>query len=93
MAATLNSTIELMRDLGRPRGDMWEVALWDDVLSVNGTECYYTYQVDNQSIAIPENINAIRALSGIVKDGQESIRMTDEALGIKRYFTAQKRAS
>lgn len=24
----LNNTIELMKDLGRPRGDMWEVALW-----------------------------------------------------------------
>ncbi|PIQ86133.1 MAG: type II glyceraldehyde-3-phosphate dehydrogenase [Candidatus Omnitrophica bacterium CG11_big_fil_rev_8_21_14_0_20_45_26] len=86
----LNSTLELMRDLGRPRGDMWEVALWEDVLTVNGAECYYTYQVDNESIAIPENIDAIRALSGIVKDGQESIRMTDEALGIKRDFIDQK---
>jgi glyceraldehyde-3-phosphate dehydrogenase (NAD(P)) len=56
------------------------------VLTVNGTECYYTYQVDNQSIAIPENIDAIRALSGIVKDGQESIQTTNAALGIKRYF-------
>jgi glyceraldehyde-3-phosphate dehydrogenase (NAD(P)) len=82
----LNSTIELMRDLGRPRGDMWEVALWEDVLTVNGTECYFTYQVDNQSIAIPENIDAIRALSGIVKDGYESIQMTNEALGVKRNF-------
>ena len=82
----LNNTIELMRDLGRPRGDMWEVALWEDVLTVNGTECYFTYQVDNQSIVIPENIDAIRALSGIVKDGQKSIRMTNEALGIKRQF-------
>jgi glyceraldehyde-3-phosphate dehydrogenase (NAD(P)) len=26
----LNSTIELMADLGRPRGDMWEVGLWED---------------------------------------------------------------
>ncbi|NMR32536.1 type II glyceraldehyde-3-phosphate dehydrogenase, partial [Crystallibacter degradans] len=25
----LNSTIELMNDLGRPRGDMWEVAVWE----------------------------------------------------------------
>lgn len=82
----LNTTIEMMHDLGRPRGDMWEVALWEDVLTVNGTECYYTYQVDNQSIAIPENIDAIRALTGAVKDGQESIQMTNEALGIKRYF-------
>lgn len=85
----LNSTIELMNDLGRPRGDMWEVALWEDVLTVDGTNCYYTYQVDNQSIAIPENINAIRALAGSVKDGRESIRMTKEALGIKRDFIAQ----
>lgn len=82
----INSTIEMMHDLGRPRGDMWEVALWEDVLSVNGPECYYTYQVDNQAIAIPENIDAIRALTGAVKDGQESIRMTNEALGIRRYF-------
>lgn len=82
----LNNTIELMRDLGRSRGDMWEVALWEDVLTVNDTECYFTYQVDNQSIVIPENIDAIRALSGFVRDGQESIRITDEALGIRRNF-------
>ena len=29
----LNSVIELMRDLGRPRGDMWEVAVWEDALA------------------------------------------------------------
>lgn len=28
----LNSAIELMKDLERPRGDMWEVGLWEDVL-------------------------------------------------------------
>lgn len=82
----LNSTIDLMQDLGRPRGDMWEVALWEDVLAVNGNEAYYTYQVDNQAIAIPENIDAIRALTGTVKDGRESIRMTDETMGLKRSF-------
>lgn len=89
----LNSTMELMLDLGRPRGDMWEVALWEDVLTVNGTECYYTYQVDNQAIAIPENIDAIRALSGIVTNGQESIQMTDQALGIKRDFIGARPTS
>lgn len=82
----LNSTIELMHDLGRPRGDMYEVAVWEDVLTVNGNEAYYTYQVDNQAIVIPETIDAIRALSGVVKDGLESIRITDAALGVKREF-------
>jgi glyceraldehyde-3-phosphate dehydrogenase (NAD(P)) len=82
----LNSTIELMKDLNRPRGDMWEVALWEDVLTVNGNEIYYTYQVDNQAIVVPETVDAIRALVGTVKDAQESIRMTDEAMGIRRDF-------
>ncbi|NIN93484.1 MAG: type II glyceraldehyde-3-phosphate dehydrogenase [Anaerolineae bacterium] len=82
----LNSTIELMKDLGRPRGDMWEVALWEDVLTVNGSEVYYTYQVYNEAIVIPEVIDAIRALVGAVKDGRESIRITDEALGMRQYF-------
>jgi len=84
----LNSTMELTKDLGRPRGDMWEVALWEDVLTVNGNEVYYTYQVDNQAIVVPENIDAIRALTGSVKDGRESIRVTDEALGMRRDFLA-----
>jgi len=82
----LNNTVELMKDLGRPRGDMWEVGLWEDVLEANGNEVYYTYQVDNQAIVIPENIDAIRALAGTVKDAAESIRRTDEALGVKRDF-------
>ncbi|MEM2099859.1 MAG: type II glyceraldehyde-3-phosphate dehydrogenase [Thermoproteota archaeon] len=82
----LNSTIELMKDLGRPRGDMWEVALWEDVLTVNGNEAYFTYQVYNEAIVVPETIDAIRALTGITRDGRESIRITDEALGIRCDF-------
>ncbi|NIN95172.1 MAG: type II glyceraldehyde-3-phosphate dehydrogenase [Anaerolineae bacterium] len=84
----LNSTIELMRDLGRPRDDMWEVALWEDVLTVNGNEAYYTYQVCNEAIVVPETVDAIRALTGTVEDGQESIRITDEALGMRHDFLA-----
>jgi glyceraldehyde-3-phosphate dehydrogenase (NAD(P)) len=84
----LNSTIELMKDLGRPRGDMWEVALWEDVLTVNGNETYYTYQVYNEAIVVPETVDAIRALAGSITDGRESIRITDEAMGMRRDFLA-----
>jgi glyceraldehyde-3-phosphate dehydrogenase (NAD(P)) len=82
----LNSTIDLMQRLGRPRGDMWEVALWEDVLTVRGTEAYFAYQVDNTAIVVPETIDAIRALTKTVTDGDESIRRTDAALGIRREF-------
>jgi len=82
----LNSTVELMKDLGRPRGDMWEVALWEDVLEVEGREVFYTYQVDNQAIVVPEVIDAIRALASDEDDATASIARTDEALGIRRDY-------
>jgi glyceraldehyde-3-phosphate dehydrogenase (NAD(P)) len=85
----LNNTLELMRDLGRPRGDLWEVGLWEDIVTVQGDELYYTYQVDNEAIVVPETIDAIRALVGTVTDGQESIGLTDEVLGIQRSFVVR----
>ena len=78
----LNSVLEMMSDLKRPRGDLWEVALWEDILAVDGNELYYAYQVDNQAIVVPENIDAIRALTGIERDAERSIEKTDRALGM-----------
>jgi glyceraldehyde-3-phosphate dehydrogenase (NAD(P)) len=78
----LNSVIELMRDIGRPRADLWEVAVWEDIISVEGNEVYLTYQVHNEAIVIPENIDAIRAMTEIERNPLKSIRKTNEALGI-----------
>lgn len=82
----LNTTVELMKDLGRPRGDMWEVALWEDVLAVDGNEVYLTYQVYNEAVVVPETIDAIRALTATIEDGNKSIALTDETLGIRQRF-------
>ena len=78
----LNHTIELMSDLGRPRGDMWEVGLWIDSLTVKGNELYFNYQVYNQAIVVPETIDAIRALTGIEEDATVSISKTNNSMGI-----------
>ncbi|SHM89465.1 glyceraldehyde 3-phosphate dehydrogenase (NAD(P)+) [Cyclobacterium lianum] len=78
-----NNTIkEKYLDMGRPWGDMYEVALWQDMLKVEGDELYYAYVVDNQAIVIPETIDAIRALTGIEKSAVSSIKKTNESLGI-----------
>ena len=81
-----NAVKELMLDLGRPHGDMYEVAVWEDMLKVEGDELYYAYLVDNQAIVIPETIDAIRALTGIESDPQKSIEKTNRSLGIKKRF-------
>jgi glyceraldehyde-3-phosphate dehydrogenase (NAD(P)) len=82
----LNTTIELMKDLGRPRGDMWEVAVWEDVVTVDGDEVYLTYQVYNEAIVVPESIDAIRALTHAMDDAAESMAATDQALGMRQEF-------
>lgn len=87
----LNSTLEIMADLGRPRSDMWEVGLWEDSLTVSGNEVFYNYQVYNQAIVIPETIDAIRALTGIEQDSMQSIAKTDQALGLVREFVVPAR--
>ncbi len=82
----LNTTVELMRDLGRPRGDMWEVAIWEEVVTVHGTEAFLTTQVFNEAIVVPETIDAIRALIGTVTDPAESMNLTDQTLGMRGDF-------
>lgn len=82
---TANNTVkELMLSLNRPYGDMYEVAVWQDMLKVVDNELFYAYLVDNQAIVIPETIDAIRALTGIEKNAESSMRKTNESLGIRR---------
>ena len=80
-----NNTIkEMFMDMGRPWGDMYEVALWEDMLKVVGDELFYAYVVDNQAIVIPETIDAIRAITGIETDAHKSIDKTNKSLGINQ---------
>lgn len=85
-----NAIVELMRDLGRPRADLWEVALWEDAIAVrpDGGEVYLAYHVPNEAIVIPETIDAIRAITGLETDGAASIAKTDASFGIRRRFLA-----
>ncbi len=82
----LNAVIEMMRDLNRPRNDMWEVAIWEDALAADEREIYLTFQVHNEAITIPESIDAIRAMTGIERDGVKSIDKTNRSMGIVKTF-------
>lgn len=82
----LNAVIELMRDLDRPRADMWEVAVWEDALAADERELYLTFQVHNEAIVVPENVDCIRALTGLESDPAASIQKTNAALGITKSF-------
>lgn len=74
---------EYTQDLGRPRTDLWENGIFEESVAVlNGKEFYCFQAIHQEADVIPENIDCIRALMGTVKDPEESIRMTNEALGL-----------
>jgi glyceraldehyde-3-phosphate dehydrogenase (NAD(P)) len=83
---SMNAVAEMMRDMLRARADMWEVAYWEDILNVTDGEANMVYQVHNESVVVPENVDAIRALTGLETEGKRSIAKTDEALGITNKF-------
>ncbi len=81
-----SSTAEIMeryRDLGRPRSDMPEVAVWRETITAEKNHVYWMHAVHSESIVIPENVDAIRALTGLEVNNLKSIKKTNKALGIK----------
>lgn len=87
-AEHLRSTAEIMefaRDMGRLRGDMPEICVWQEaigVISNSHNKLLYMQAVHQESDVIPENIDCIRAMTGF-KDSEKSIKMTNESFGIR----------
>src|SRR5881628_3525833 len=75
--------MEMARDLSRSRSDLYEIAVWrDGVHVVDGTRLYYFQAVHQEADVVPENVDAIRALLELEKDGRKSMEKTDRSLGI-----------
>src|SRR5438128_4087257 len=75
--------MEMARDLSRNRSDLYEVAVWRaGVHVVYGRPLYYFQAVHQESDVVPENVDAIRALLELEKDGRKSMQKTDRSLGI-----------
>jgi len=76
------SIIEWARDIGRLRYDIYEVAVFGDSITVQNDEVWLMYAVHQEAIVVPENIDAIRAMFELERDGFKSIEKTDKSLGI-----------
>jgi len=72
---------EKMRDLERPRSDMPEVGVWEETITVENGTVYWIHMVHQESIVVPDNIDAIRAMFEM-KGKDESIQKTNQALKI-----------
>ena len=81
----LGSTAEIMeyaKDLGRPRGDLFEIAVWKESLNIVDNELYYMQAIHQESDVVPENVDAIRAMLEMETDPEKSIARTNKNMGI-----------
>jgi glyceraldehyde-3-phosphate dehydrogenase (NAD(P)) len=73
--------IDMARELGHPRNDVYESIVWRDSIKVLDGELYFFMAVHQEAIVVPENVDAIRAMLG-EDTRQESMAMTNKSLGI-----------
>lgn len=81
----LGSTAEIMeyaKDLGRSRGDLFEIAVWRESLNIVDNELYYMQAIHQESDVVPENVDAIRAMLEMEADPKKSIARTNKNMGI-----------
>ncbi len=79
---TTAQIMEMARDIGRDRSDMYEIVVWEDGIKVVGNTLYYYQAVHQESDVIPENIDCIRSMCKMEQDPAASVRKTNDALGI-----------
>ena len=78
---SISQVIEWARDIGRIRYDIPENIVFKESITVDGKELYFFMAIHQESIVIPENIDAIRASLNMLSKW-ESIRKTDYSLGL-----------
>jgi glyceraldehyde-3-phosphate dehydrogenase (NAD(P)) len=73
--------MDVGRDSERPRTDLWENCVFEESIELAGNECTLFQAIDQESDVVPENVDAVRAVTGVA-DAGESRHMTDRALGV-----------
>ena len=79
------SLFKYARDLGNRRADMYEIGLWEDSIVESGNDIMYAINIPQESVTIPETMDAIRACTGIQKTREEGTAETNKYLGIGRF--------
>ena len=79
------SLFKYARDLGNARGDMYEIGLWSDSIVESGDDIMYAINIPQESVTIPETIDAIRAACNMQKTCREGTAKTNEYLNIGRF--------
>jgi glyceraldehyde-3-phosphate dehydrogenase (NAD(P)) len=73
------------RDLGNKRGDMYEIGLWEDSIVESGDNIMYAINIPQESVTIPETVDAVRACMKMQLDSKSGTAATNEYLGLGKW--------
>jgi glyceraldehyde-3-phosphate dehydrogenase (NAD(P)) len=79
------SLFKYARALGNPRGDMYEVALWDETIVNSGDDIMFAINIPQEAVVIPETMDAVRAAMEMQTDRLEAVGKTNEYLDIGKW--------
>ena len=68
------------RDLGNLRGDMYEIGIWEDCIVESGNDIMFGIHIPQESVTIPETMDAIRAATGMQMTREEGTSATNKYL-------------
>ncbi|MFZ7134549.1 MAG: type II glyceraldehyde-3-phosphate dehydrogenase [Eubacteriales bacterium] len=74
------SLFRYARDMGNPRGDMYEIAVWEDSIVESGDDIMYAINIPQEAVTIPETIDAIRAGMNMQSNSKEATIKTNHNL-------------
>jgi glyceraldehyde-3-phosphate dehydrogenase (NAD(P)) len=80
------SLFRYARDLGNPRGDMYEIALFEESVVKSGKDIMFAINIPQESVVIPENMDAVRAAMEMQVDGAEGVAETNKYLGLGKWM-------
>ncbi len=76
------SLFKYARDLGNPRGDMYEIAIWEESLVRSGDDLMFAINIPQEAVTIPETMDAIRAATGLQTDRLAGVAETNRYLNL-----------
>lgn len=76
------SLFQYARALGHPRGDMYEIAVFEETIGSNDNDLVFAINIPQEAVSIPETIDGIRACMNMQTDRLEAVRLTNKYLGM-----------
>ncbi|TDT56500.1 type II glyceraldehyde-3-phosphate dehydrogenase [Fonticella tunisiensis] len=80
------SLFRYARDLGNPRGDMYEIAVFEETIVNSGKDIMFAINIPQEAVVIPENMDAIRAAMEMQTDRLEAVALTNKYLGMGKWM-------